>query len=207
MSVLLYVPYSAFGRNDIESLVKLCLSEDVRRVDTHGGRQVTIKYLLYLHALGFDLSPYINLNELPRLKQKYDKLKQIDIFKGEFDVNHDQTFEPYWELNSNSHKIHQLAKYARHFTNKKVGFLPEQLKVYFNSKQIENIPFSHATFDSTGFVDTDVRNNMFKYPIHQRSNKGQINTKRGKIEQVIFDIPSGKQVIILDFADDRMPGG
>jgi len=48
---------------------------------------------------------------------------------------------------------------------------------------------------------------MIKYPIIERHNTGQINTKKGRIEDAIFDIPSDKQIIVLDFADERMPGG
>jgi len=207
MSSLLYIPCASLTDENISSLVKLCLSEDVYRVDTHGGRKAAIKYLLKMHSIGFDLSSYIDLKQLEDLQQQFEKLKQIDSFKKNFDQNHNEEFEPYWELNSNSTKIHQIAKDSRKLTDKPQGFSPEELKIYFNCQQIDNIPFSQATFDTSGFVDSDAKEWMIKYPIEQRQNKGQINAKKGRIEQVIFDIPTGKQVIILDFADERMPGG
>jgi uncharacterized protein (TIGR02452 family) len=207
MSSSVYVPCSSLNSEDIESLVKLCLNEDVYRVDTHGGRKAGLKYLLNIYSIGFDLSPYIDVHEIKRLENKLNELKKIDLFKKEFDANHDDQYEPYWELNNNSPKIHQIAKNNRKFTNKGKGFNPEQLKIYFNATQIENIPYSQATFANAGFVDNDARDHITKYPIVQRHNKGQINTKQGRIENVIFDIPSGKQIIVLDFADERMPGG
>jgi hypothetical protein len=207
MSSPLYIPCASLSDEDVSSLVKLCLAKDVYRVDTHGGRKAALKYLLKMHSIGFDLSSYIDLKKFEDLQQQFEELKKIDSFKKNFDENHNDTFEEYWELNSNSTKIHQIAKDSRKLTDKPQGFSPEQLKIYFNSQQIDNIPYSEANFDSSGFVDNDSRDWMIKYPIEQRQNKGQINTKQGRIEQVIFDIPPDKQIIILDFADERMPGG
>jgi len=205
MSSLLYIPCASLNPEDIESLIKLCLCEDVDRVDKHGGRKAGLKYLLNIHSIGFDLSSYIDLKELKKLEKEFHELKKFDLFRKEFDDNNQ--FDPYWELNSNSSKIHQIAKNARKFRDKEKHFQPEQLKIYFNSKQIENIPYSKATFDTAGFVDNDARNYLIKYPLLERQNKGQINTKQGRIETVIFDIPSESQIIVLDFADERMPGG
>ncbi|CAF1546982.1 unnamed protein product [Adineta ricciae] len=206
MSSLLYIPCASLTKEDIESLVKLCLSDDVQRVDTHGARKVALKYVLNMHAVGFDLSKYVTHEQIHKLKEQFEYLKQIDLFKKEFDSNHDEKYELYWELNNNSPNIHSFAKNTRQFTNTN-GFSPEQLKVYFNTKQIANIPYSNATFQSAGFVDADVKSNLMNFPIEERQNEGIINTKQGRIEQAIFDIPPGKQIIILDFADERMPGG
>ncbi|CAF4093565.1 unnamed protein product [Rotaria sordida] len=207
MSSRLYVPCSALNPEDIESLVQLCSSQDKDRVDKHGGRKAALKYLLNFQLAGLDLSPYIDLKAFEKLKNEINKLKTIDLYKKEFDENQDDKFEPYWELTNQSRKIHSVAKANRQFTDKKVCFSPEQLKVYFNPKQIANIPYSQGTYESCGFVDSDARDNMIKYPIIQRHNKGQINTIQGRIEQAIFHVPSGKQIIILDFADERMPAG
>ena len=206
MSSLLYIPCASLHEEDIESLVKLCLSDDVQRVDTHGSRKIALKYVLNMHSIGFDLSKYVAYDQINRFKEQFEYLKQIDLFKKEFDENQDEKYELYWELHNNSSNIHPIAKNTRQFTNAN-GFSPEQLKIYFNTKQIENIPYSNATFQSAGFVDADVKANLVNFPIEQRQNEGNINTKQGRIEQVIFDIPPGKQIIILDFADERMPGG
>ncbi|CAF1046821.1 unnamed protein product [Adineta steineri] len=207
MSSPLYIPHASLNHEHIESLAKLCLSKDVHRVDIHGGRKAALKYLLNMHAMGLDLSPYINIQEIKKLEGQFIELKQFDFFKREFDVHHDDKFEPYWELTNDSSNIHKIAKLARQFTNKEKGFRPERLKIYFNSAEIDQISGSQATFDTDGFVDGDARDFMIEYPISKRQNKGQINTKQGRIQDVIFDIPADKQIIILDFADERMPGG
>ncbi|CAF1249298.1 unnamed protein product [Rotaria sp. Silwood1] len=201
----LYVPCSSLNPEDIKSLVQLCLSQEKYRVDMHGGRKAALKYLVNFQSTELNLSSYIDLKILERLKDEINQLKNIDLYKKEFDENQDDTFEPYWELKNQSRKIHQIAKANRKFTQ--VCFPPEQLKVYFNPAQIANIPYSHGTYESCGFVDSDARDNMIKYPIIERHNKGQINTIQGRIQQVIFSIPPEKQIIILDFADERMPGG
>ncbi|CAF1409820.1 unnamed protein product [Adineta steineri] len=206
MSSLLYIPIESLQREDIESLVKLCLNDDTDRVDLFGGRKVALKYLLKIHATDFDLSSYIDITQITRLEDHFNKLKQFDFFRREFDRTYDNKLESYWELESKSSKIDEKAKSARQFMNKE-GFQPEQLKIYFNSKEIDNIPHTKVTFNTTGFVDGDARDYMSNYPIFERKNEGQINTKQGRVENVIFDIPPGKQVIVLDFADERMPGG
>ncbi|UJR17882.1 hypothetical protein I4U23_004781 [Adineta vaga] len=206
MSPLIYIPCASFNEEDVESLFQLCTSRDVHRVDIHGARKVALKYFINMYSIGYDLSKYVNHEQINKFKEDLEYLKQIDLFKKEFDENHDEKFESYWELNNNSTKIHPVAKNTRQFTNKN-GFSSEQLKIYFNIKQIHNISFSNATFHSAGFVDTDAKENLLKYPLEQRQNQGIINTKQGRIEQAVFDIPPGKQIIILDFADERMPGG
>ena len=207
MSSLLYIPCASFNDEDVESLVQLSLSDDVHRVDTHGGRKAALKYLLNMHALAFRLPTCLSTEQVTHLQEKLHALKDVDLFKKEFDENGDQSFEPYWELHNDSSRIHPIAKNTRQWTNGHAGFAPEQLKVYFNRKQIENIPFSSATLQSAGFVDADARDNLLRHPLDQRRNQGMINTKQGRIEQAIFDVPKGKQIIILDFADERMPGG
>jgi uncharacterized protein (TIGR02452 family) len=207
MSSSIYIPRASLNVEDIQSIIKLCLSDDVHRVDIHGGRKVAIKYLLNIQSTGLNLLSYIDAKQIKKLEKELTKLKKVDLFKKEFDENGNDEFESYWELHSNSSKIHQLAKNARQFTNNDKGFSPEQLKIYFNFKQIDNIPYSQATFNTAGFVDSDARQTMTKYPVSERQNKGQINTKQGRIQDVIFHIPNGKQIIVLDFADERMPGG
>ncbi|CAF1644155.1 unnamed protein product [Rotaria magnacalcarata] len=204
-SSVVYIPGSSLNEEDLQSLVNVCLSNDNERVDMHGGRRAAFQYLSQLKSFGMDLSSYIDSKTWGKLIKKIKKLQYVDYYKQDFDENRDDTFEKYWELNSESRRIHSKAKKNRKYTTE--HFQPEQLKVYFNKKQIENIPYSEATFESSRFVDSDARDNMRKYPISERKNKGQIKTIKGRIEQAVFRVPPGKQIIILDFADDRMPGG
>ncbi|CAF1478052.1 unnamed protein product [Rotaria sp. Silwood1] len=207
MSSSSFISSLSLYEENIESLVKLCLSKNRDRVDMHGGRKAALQYLLHIQSAGFDLSSFINLKDFEKLKEEINKLKELDFYKKKFDEHRDDTYEQYWELTSHSNRIHPIAKNARQIINKYGHFPLEQLKVYFNAKQIDNIPSSKEHFESCGSFDDDARDNMLKYPIAQRQNKGQINTKQGRIEKAIFDVPSGKQIIVLDFADERMPGG
>ncbi|CAF1548702.1 unnamed protein product, partial [Adineta steineri] len=98
MSSLLYVPIESLQHEDIESLVKLCLNDDTDRVDLFGGRKIALKYLLKIHATGFDLSSYVDMAQITRLEDRFNKLKQTDLFRREFDRNYDNKLESYWEL-------------------------------------------------------------------------------------------------------------
>jgi len=202
----IYIPVSSLKEEDIRSLVELALNKDEHRVDTHGGRQVAIKYLLTLRSINFNLDNFVSKQQLKTFEDKLKQLTRIDLYKKEFCENNDITREDYWELKSQSNKIHEIAK-ANRSSLTQDQFTLKQLKVYFNRKQIENIPYSKATFDDSGFVDEDSRNNLANYRLDQRKNQGSIHTKQGRIENVIFDVPESKQIIVLDFADERMPGG
>ena len=206
-SSLIYIPCGSLNVEDLQSLIRLAVSTDVERVDKHGGRQVALKYLLNMHSIGFDLSSLIKADQWKVFQEEFDRLKQIDLYRQEFHPSDDQRSAPYWELTSDSSHIHSIAKKSRSFHQRTEPFPSEQLKVYFNRSQLENIPYSKATFKSAGFLDEDVRENILRFPREQRQNRGQIHTRQGRIEQAIFEIPANKQVIILDFADERMLGG
>lgn len=206
-SSLLYVPCGSLKEEDLQSLVRLATSTDVERVDKHGGRQVALKYLLSIHGIGLDLSSLVPTKQWKVFQKEFDRLKKVDLYKKEFHPTGDERAEEYWELTSDSPGIHPIAKKSRVFHQRAEPFPAQQLKVYFNRLQLANIPYSKATFQSAGFVDEDVRENLLRFPLEQRHNLGKIHTKRGRVEQVIFEIPPDRQVIILDFADERMPGG
>ena len=203
----LYIPCGSLDDEDVRSLVRLALSTDVSRVDTHGARRTALKYLLQMRSVDFDLSAHVNADQWPSLEKNFAQLSKVDLFKKDFALDNDDRLEEFWELTSDSPRIHPLAKKARQFTNGEQIFAETQIKVYFNARQLKNIPHSQATFSTSGFVDEDCRASLRQNPLETRHNRGDIHTKRGRIEQVIFDIPTDKQIIVLDFADERMPGG
>jgi hypothetical protein len=203
----LYIPRASLSIDDINSLLNLARSKDNERVDTHGGRKAALKYLLGLHALGDDRIPPVDSVEWTEIQDEFDRWKKIDLFKRKFLSGEDDSIDPYWELKNDSTRIHPSAKNARQLCKNSDGFSLEQLKIYFNRTQLDNVPYSTGTLASAGFVDGEARKMMTDYPVYQRHNSGRIYTKKGRIEQAIFDVPAEKQIIVLDFADERMPGG
>ena len=208
-SDLIYVPCASLNENDIRSLLNIAESPDGQRVDLYGGRKVALKYLLSMKSFGYRFPAGISISDKQwkLFEEKFKKLKNIDYSKEEFSSPPDRQVEDYWELKLMSTKIHPVAMDSRRFNRYDKGIDDRKLKIYFNPLQFDNIIYSSATYEQSGFVDEDCRANLISHPLNLRQNRGEIETIQGRIENVIFDIPSNKQIIILDFADERMPGG
>ena len=43
--------------------------------------------------------------------------------------------------------------------------------------------------------------------MNTRDNPGEIKFVVSGIEEAVFQVPENNQIIVLDFADERMPGG
>ena len=56
-------------------------------------------------------------------------------------------------------------------------------------------------------ADQDSHDALQQSPVNTRKNPGKIQFIQSGIEEAVFKVPRGKQVIVLDFADERMPGG
>lgn len=208
-SEFIYVPCGSLNENDIRSLLTIAESSDKTRVDLYGGRKVALKYLLSMKSFGYQFPAGISISDQQwkLFEKNFKKLKNIDYSKEEFSSPPDRQVEDYWELKLISPSIHSVAINSRRFNRFDKGIDDRKLKIYFNHRQCDNILYSRATYDQSGFVDEDCRANLMSHPLNLRQNRGEIETIQGRIENVIFDIPSNKQIIILDFADERMPGG
>ncbi|CAF4685296.1 unnamed protein product, partial [Rotaria sp. Silwood2] len=66
--------------------------------------------------------------------------------------------------------------------------------------KVENLP-SHDP------SDVDVVQALLEYPVSKRNNLGKITYVNKGIEKAIFDIPEDDQIILLNFANERSPGG
>ncbi len=84
------------------------------------------------------------------------------------------------------------------------GYLEEELKLYWNAEQLEALcpkPGEPSDFipphDSS---DDDAIENLRKYPVSKRNNEGKITYINQGIEKAVFEVPEGKQIIVLNFA-------
>ncbi|CAF0880729.1 unnamed protein product [Didymodactylos carnosus] len=217
----LYIPCSALGETEIMSMVSIAFAandaESKERVDKHGGRKVMLQYLLTMNSFTDARLTTLILKCFQTLKrtkedinwntlqQDYDILKKIDMFK--YDLTKSKLYDSYWELHSRSTIISAKSKQTRKLINtyRYLGFKSEELKIYFNHVQIDNIPYTNSS--TRGFADHDAQANMIQFPVSLRQNPGLIHVEKMKLEQAIFKVPIGKQVILLHFANDRIPGG
>jgi len=208
-----YIPIHAFSSIDITSLLNIALAstDDIasqRRYDHHHSRRTMLYYLLSMKE-----TP----NNEPLMKLITDARPDLDWPKVENTFQYLQTMiEPYqkqyraenlgtyWELKLSRYQTganQSLQHISRRRTN---GFSPNELKLYWNYKEIHQLTQpDHFNPEK----DQNSHDNLTKYPVKDRNNCGEIRFVKSGIQNAVFDVPSGKQVIVLDFADERMPGG
>ena len=88
--------------------------------------------------------------------------------------------------------------------SRKDGYKPEELKLYWNAEQLEALcpkpgespdiipPHDPSDDDAIGYLR--------EHPVAERNNSGKIEYINKGIERAVFDIPEGKQIIVLNFA-------
>ncbi len=84
------------------------------------------------------------------------------------------------------------------------GYQPEELKLYWNAEQLEAL--CPKPGESLEIIpphdpsDKDAIENLRKYPVSERKHSGKIEYINKGIEKAVFDVPEGKQIIVLNFA-------
>ena len=87
---------------------------------------------------------------------------------------------------------------------RKNGFSPEELKLYWNAEQLENLcpkqEEKSETMTSYDPSDRDAVENLYKFPVAHRNHAGRISYIHKGIEKAVFDVPETAQIILLNFA-------
>lgn len=85
---------------------------------------------------------------------------------------------------------------------RKDGFNRDELKIYWNAEQLENLcpKEGEQTDPPHDPSDEDAIKNLRQYPVSTRKHNGRITYVNKGIEQAVFDIPDGAQIIVLNFA-------
>lgn len=91
---------------------------------------------------------------------------------------------------------------SREYMNKSRpnGFHPNELKLYWNYEQIENLCPEKSIRIECDPSDEDARLNLCQFPVQQRNHRGQITFIHDAIQQAVFNLPSNAQIILLNFA-------
>ena len=110
----------------------------------------------------------------------------------------------YWELKLKSNRPGPEQSLAYTSMYRSGGFQLEELKLYWNYEQIRQLNQSGLY---NPISDQDTHQALADSPVETRHNAGTVQYVRSGIQDAVFDVPAGKQVIVLDFADERMPGG
>lgn len=207
-----YIPVHAFQKIDIQSMLDVALpllnNEDVqRRYDYHHSRRTMLYFLLAMKSTEHNeklmdwiraCRPKIDWSDV---QNHYDALKSVtEPYQKQ---RRAENLNTYWELqkftlSGPKQSQEYISKYRQD------GFQPGELKLYWNYEQIRTLNQNHH-FNPVS--DSDTYEALTKSPVESRSHEGKVEFVVLGIEEAIFQIPEGKQVIVLDFADERMPGG
>ncbi|UJR25938.1 hypothetical protein I4U23_007286 [Adineta vaga] len=181
-----YIPSHALQESDIQSILSiadpiLLNDETRRRYDYHQSRRTMLYFLLAMKSTN---------NE--RLMGLIAKCKpSIDWSKLENTYNDlKESTEPYQQ------------QYRAE--DKEDGFQMSELKLYWNYQEIKDLK-EPGLFNPE--ADQDSHDKLLDSPVEKRDCAGEIKFIRSGIEEAVFQAPVDKQVIVLDFADERMPGG
>ena len=208
-----YMPLHALRKTDLESILSIALpfsnnDETRRRFDYHHSRRTMLHFLLSMENTdnGDGVNKLIDSFGLKidwsRVRQDYQDLKNvIEPYQSQ---NGAEQFGTYWELKKTGN-IRPGPKQSRDYISKyrADGFKPEELKLYWNYEEIRQL--KETNFNK--ITDEDTNKNLNNNPVSERKNPGDIIFKKAGIEHAVFEVPADKQVIVLDFADERMPGG
>ncbi|CAF0934038.1 unnamed protein product [Adineta steineri] len=209
-----YIPLHALSKIDIESILSVAIPFDIdnvenkRRYDYHNSRRTMLYFLISVYGIDkqqlMDLinqcNPNINWNYIQEI---YDDLKtKPEPYQEQY---HTKEFGDYWELKRDANRPgpRQSQQYILKYREK--GFQPEELKLYWNYQEIESL---HKNGYFNPITDTDTNKALLDKPVDERKNSGTIQFHLSGIEQAVFyEELKDKQIIVLDFADERMPGG
>jgi len=208
-----YIPVHAFRKIDIQSILSVALpllnnDETQRRFDYHHSRRTMLYFLLSMYDIPNNERLMSLINECNpkidrlRIEQNYNDLKNIiEPYQKQYRADKLGT---YWELKRDANRPgpKQSLKYISKY--RQDGFRPEELKIYWNYNQIRDLN-NNDRFNP--ITDSDTNDALLKSPVDTRNNSGTIEFIKSGIENAVFQVPEDKQVIVLDFADERMPGG
>ena len=207
-----YLPVHALRDVDIASMLSVASptgSNDVsRRFDHHHSRRTMIYFLL-------SLKPASDCGELPEsIATLVSKLDWIGLEKSYATLrclpepyqtqNSAEGLGDYWETKLTRYPPgpRKSRDYVEKYRSK--GFDLNELKLYWNYEEIRQLGQEQRFNTET---DQDTHDALSASPVQERKNRGAVQYKNGGIETTVFDVPKDKQIIVLDFADERMPGG
>ena len=226
-----YLPVHALRKIDIDSMLSVALpgdsSSEIQRLDYHHSRRAMIHFLLSLDpALCKNLPQSIatRLSDVnwEGLKVTYGKLKdKTEPYKAQ---NYAEQLDDPWELHFKQYPPgpKKSMEYIQKYRSE--GFFPKELKLYWNYEEIRQLvqekrvnketdqetPCNTETNQEARFnpeTDQDTHKALMEFPVYKRKHKGTVRYKITGIEKAVFDVAEKKQIIVLDFADERMPGG
>ncbi|CAF1230464.1 unnamed protein product [Rotaria sordida] len=208
-----YIPLHALRKIDIQSILGVAFpllndDETQRRYDYHHSRRTMLYFLLSMYNVPNNEQTIRLINECSskidysNIEKNYNDLKNIiEPYQKQYGA---ENLGTYWELKKEVNRPGPMQ--SRNYISKyrQDGFQKDELKLYWNYDQIRDLN-KNDRFNPV--TDSDTYNALLKSPVDKRKNSGTIQFIQTGIENAVFQVPEDKQVIVLDFADERMPGG
>ncbi|CAF3361817.1 unnamed protein product [Rotaria sp. Silwood2] len=209
----MYVPIHSLRKCDICSIISIAFPSTndknwKKRVDYHHSRRTMLYFLLSIKStsnnkqvLDFICECYPNF-DWSIVEEEYAQLKNTnELYQVQY---HAENLGPYWQLKISTHFLGPLKSRQYISQYRSNGFQPDELKIYWNYNQIQSLTLFN---NYNPITDNDARDALLNSPVHERKHSGIIRFVILGIQDAVFIVPNGKQVIVLDFADERMPGG
>ncbi|CAF1528811.1 unnamed protein product, partial [Rotaria sordida] len=209
----MYVPVHSLRKCDICSIISIAFlptndKKWKKRVDSHHSRRTMLYFLLSIKStpnnkqvLNFIYECYPNF-DWSIVNENYQQLKNtIESYQLQYNA---KKLGNYWQLKIPTHSPGPLKSREYISRYRSDGFQPNELKIYWNYDQIQTLISSN---NYNPITDSDARNALLNSPVHERKHSGIIRFVVLAIQDAVFTVPNDKQVIVLDFADERMPGG
>ncbi|CAF3692317.1 unnamed protein product [Rotaria sp. Silwood1] len=211
----MFVPVHSLGKVDIRSVMSIALAPTTefwtKRVDRHQSRRTMLKFLLSIRSSPSNSQLLDWIDEYaPSSRMNWNIVEKNYIqlqntMEPYQDHHHASNLGTYWEMKIkkvaqivDSQSRPYIARYRKH------GFQPNELKIYWNYQQIRDIIKDNSY---NPVADIDARKSLLEIPVYKRNNRGTFHFITSGIQDAVFHVPKGKQIIVLDFADERMPGG
>ena len=209
----MYVPTHSLRKMDICSIMSIALApiSDAywkKRVDAHHSRRTMLNFLLSIKATAHNKHLLDWIEEChPHFdwtlaEKNYQYLRTtIETYQTSYNA---QNLGNYWQLKVPlaSPLPNQAREYISYYRSH--GFQPHELKLYWNYNELKDLNIAQHYNSMT---DKDSHYALLNSPVHSRKHSGSIRFVQAGIQDAVFQVPYGKQVIVLDFADERMPGG
>lgn len=208
-----YIPVHAIRKIDLESIISVALpllnNDEIRmRYDRHHSRRTMLYFLLSIYNTHENEQLIRYINEIaPKVQHSQietlynDFKKMIEPYQREY---HADKLGTYWEIKKDAKRTGPKQSHKYISMHRENGFQLNELKLYWNYDQIREL---NQVNRFNPLTDSDAHDALLNSPVEKRENSGTIKFIESGIENAVFEVPEGKQIIVLDFADERMPGG
>ena len=198
-----YVPLDSLTEETINSIVLTVLHSEKK--DLNNSKRTLLAFLLAINERVNELEHAEKFRQWLVEKDQSGDIKALnwDELRATYDMmTSKKDDEPYYELiiEGLHPDIIRSREYMSRFRSQ--GWEPNELKLYWNATQLENLCPKEDKNDppTSDPSDADVVVALRQYPVSKRNHDVKISYIHKGIEKAVFDAPEDAQLIVLNFA-------